>query len=67
MLFKIALFQLTSMNLVFKLTLRKKQYFYFFYFINLVFRYEWIQKLVSKLCPKPQPEGRVLAMEVDEM
>ena len=28
---------------------------------------KWIQKLVPELCPKLQPEGRVLVMELDEM
>lgn len=28
---------------------------------------KWIQKLVPVLCPKLQPEGRVLVMELDEM
>lgn len=28
---------------------------------------KWIQKLVPTLCPKLQPKGRVLVMELDEM
>jgi transposase len=35
--------------------------------ISAVSVQRWIQKLVPILCPKVQPEGRVLVMELDEM